>query len=517
MEELLDFIDDKIDKSVFAAKFTLRMCEFEEKCEYTFRYLPHVVHLFQWFGLDTTVERASALQHLGYMLLRELNNMQEVYDLRKLQLCDEHCDRFEKWLRMIDDHIKKFCQFSDEATELLASVDWDVPKRRLFVQLNQAYARIENIVCKHNSIEISSEKCNELNLHYDPENMLTEPMGIRKFFYFILHFLTLLALPSHRDETDKELVVFLRSSFDMFRNSDLGKSWQERYAEKLQEEIADQDDEQQLEIVKNRKKGLTAEIREYLEKFGVGYYGIDKDKSAGRLCRQLYERLNGIHTDDEKEQEIDCDIKPVKMKNKDLRFYFVKEVHMQYLTRKINELNEALERKKHVGNRKIESNRKNPVTTEEKKKSWDGIFIVDENKLATCFSKLYDSYFGEKRKNRLEGKCDQSLFFAYLYLLVEKEQLGKENFAENTRKPFFEFIKEKVVRETDKTMRTFHNRVDELQSFRNMLLSKDENYQENPLWKNSIHCKNFHGIRGNFQKTGYFIELERLKKSNVHS
>ncbi|MCD8093555.1 MAG: hypothetical protein LUF01_12295 [Bacteroides sp.] len=330
----------------------------------------------------------------------------------------------------------------------------------------------------------------------------------------MLHFLALLAVPAHKDMADKELAVLFRKNFDMFRSSKLGENILFKYEDTLGNELNDLNNEQQLETVRNNKMKLMAEIREYLEKFDIDYCGIDKEDSAGRLCRQLYERLNGIHTDDEKEQETGGDAKPKKMRNKELRSYFAKEVHMQYLTDKIVELNEAIAdvSKQHGKRRKSEPVRINTASAEAKKNSWGGIFIVDENKLAGCFSKLYNSYFGEKRKYQLEGKCDQILFFAYLYLLVEKEQLGKENFAENTRKPFFEFIEQKVVGETNKTVRTFHNRVEELQKFRETLLSKDENSRENPTWKSSNHYKNFHGICGNFHRTSYFNELERLKK-----
>lgn len=490
------------------------MCEFEEKCEYIFRYFPHVMHLFQWFGLNTVAERASALQHLSYILLRELDNMREIYMIRKLQFCDEHCDEFQNWLSLIDGQMKKYCLFADEAEETLKNAYWDFSKRRLFIRLKRTSKWMEDTVTAKNMLARSSDKCNDLNLRYDPDNLIGEPDGVRKLFYLMLHFLALLAVPAHKDMADKELAVLFRKNFDMFRSSKLGENILFKYEDTLGNELNDLNNEQQLETVRNNKMKLMAEIREYLEKFDIDYCGIDKEDSAGRLCRQLYERLNGIHTDDEKEQETGGDAKPKKMRNKELRSYFAKEVHMQYLTDKIVELNEAIAdvSKQHGKRRKSEPVRINTASAEAKKNSWGGIFIVDENKLAGCFSKLYNSYFGEKRKYQLEGKCDQILFFAYLYLLVEKEQLGKENFAENTRKPFFEFIEQKVAGETNKTVRTFHNRVEELQKFRETLLSKDENSRENPTWKSSNHYKNFHGICGNFHRTSYFNELERLKK-----
>lgn len=513
MEEIFDFIDDPIDKSAFTAKFTPQMCEFEEGCVDTLRYFPNVVHLFQWFGLNTLAERSSALEHMGYMLLHELNKMRTVYNLRKLQLCDEHCDKYEGWLRLIDKRIKKYCQFADEAQDVLNHLCWNISRLRLLIKLDRSRKWMEEIVTMDNPIARSSDKCNELNLHYEPQDLLTEPESVRNFFYLMLHFMALLAIPSHKEATDKELTVLFRESLAIFMNSKQGKNVLEGYADKIEDELSGQNDEQQLESVRNYKKTLAAEIRKYLEKFGVDYCGIDKDKNAGSLCRQLYERLNGICTDEEKEQETDSESKPKKMTNKVLCSYFAREIKMQYLKGKIKELNETVEvPKKSKESRKSEPGRRNAVSGEEKKTSWSGIFIVDENKLASSFRKLYNNYFGEKPKYRLEGKCDQSLFIAYLYLLVEKEQLGKENFAENTRRPFFEFIAEKVVNEMEKTVRTFHNRVDELQSFRKILLSKDDNSRENPVWTSSIHYKNFHGICGNFHKTSYSIELGRLKK-----
>lgn len=516
MDKLLDFISVPIDRSVFVMSPASQLRAFEEKSIHVFRYFPHVVHQLQWFGLDAVEERASALRHLGYMLLRILKQMCEVYDMRSQQLCDEHCDIYEKWIRLIDNRTRSIGDFSDKAENVLNKAYSESQKKELLKDLIEMYKRVSSVVVCHELASVN--RCNELNMRYSPESLRLVPVGARRYFYMVLHFIALLTVPSHENDSEQEFVELFKNSFVQYCESAIGRNIQETYSDKLMDDVADLDEERQLEIMRSYKKKLGTEIHEYLERFGVDYCGINKDRFIGKLCKRLYECLNKTSISDEtkgKDPENESEAKTKKMTNKELQDYFQKEVQMQCLIRRINELNETVaQKKKSLASRESTSKRREDVSAAAgKKDSWTGIFIVDENKLASCFMKLYSYYFVQ-RKCFLEGKHDESLFFAYLFLLVEMEGLGKEGFADNSRKPFFEFIQKRVVEgNMEKTMRTFHNRVDKLQGLRKQMLFQGGNLSENQIWKNNSDYKNFHGIRGIFHKSRYFKELEILKNS----
>lgn len=516
MDNLLDFINIPIEDSAFAMSRASQLYAFEEKNSHVFDYFPHVVHQFQWFGLDTMEERAAALEHLGYMLLRLLRQMCEVYDMRAQQLCDEHCDLYEKWIRLIDKRTGSIGTFSDKAGKVLKSNSYSEPNRKEQQKaLIEMYKQLSVIVSSHE--RISEERCNELDMRYSLENLPRVPMGDRKYFYLVLHFIALLTVPSHKDDSEQDFVTLFKKSFLQYCDSVMGRNIQETYSAQLADELADLDEEQQLETMRGYKKKLGAEIHEYLKFFGVDYCGINKDHFIGKLCKQLYECLNKASLSDGKrgEKESESEVRTKKMDNKELLKYFQKEVKMQHLIREIGELNKTImQKRKSQANRESTPKRKENISVATGKKcSWTGIFIVDENKLASCFAKLYNYYFVQ-RKSLLEGKHDESRFFAYLFLLVEIEGLGKEGFADNSRRPFFEFIEEKVIEgNMEKTMRTFHNRVTDLLKLREQILFPSKNHSENQIWENNSDYKNFHGIRGIFHKSRYFKELEILKSS----
>lgn len=511
MDKLLDFINVSIVPSAFAMDRTSQLRAFEEKSIRIFRYFPHVVHQFQWFGLETMEERASALQHLGYMLLRMLKQMREVYDIRTQQLCDEHCDMYEKWIREIDNRMRSIGDFADKAENVLNNEAYiESHRKNLLEQLITMREQMGDLVNLHKDTLVN--RCNELNLRYDSENLSYVLIGARGFFYQVLNFIALLTVPSHKKEPEQAFVDLFQRSFTRYRESATGRSIQETFADKLADEIAYMEEKQQLDVMRNSKKSLGAEISEYLKRFGVEYCGI-KNNSVGKLCRQLYECLNkpcASGGTKGKEPDNETEAKTKKMTNQELQEYFHKEVQMQYLNQKISELREAVEQKKSLANREKPSKQK---VAAEKKKSRPGMFIVDENKLAVCFAKLYNGYLGADKDFLLVGNPDESLFFAYLFLLVEMERLGKEGFADNSRKPFFEFIKAKVLSgKTEKTMRTFHNRVDSLQNLREQLLAHGVDLSENSLWKDNSDYKNFHRICDKFHQSHYFKGLEAWKK-----
>ena len=137
-----------------------------------------------------------------------------------------------------------------------------------------------------------------------------------------------------------------------------------------------------------------------------------------------------------------------------------------------------------------------------------GIFnpCLDENKLAVCFSEVYAHFYGLLRKDSLEESCDEVTFAAYLYLLVEREGLGHDNFTTRGKQPFYEFVRTKVV-SIDKGGRLFQYRLDEMTAFRRKLAGIQ------PGLKTDAYYADYRKIEKRFAATPYYIGIQRIRES----
>lgn len=140
--------------------------------------------------------------------------------------------------------------------------------------------------------------------------------------------------------------------------------------------------------------------------------------------------------------------------------------------------------------------------------------VVDENKLADCFYRMYADFFGPNKTTALDGDCDETDFAAYLFLLVAKEGLGKDNFVETAKKPFFEFIQAKVIINLNKTDRTFRNRLDGMDNLCKQVL-KGRTATGSKAVQTGTHHRNFHKVLGNFHETPYYRGLEKLLREGI--
>lgn len=138
--------------------------------------------------------------------------------------------------------------------------------------------------------------------------------------------------------------------------------------------------------------------------------------------------------------------------------------------------------------------------------------VINENELATCFREIYSKFFGLEKKEILEGKVTPIDFAVYLFLVVVRAGLGKDDFALNSRKPFYNFIKNKVILDIGKTDRTFVNRLNEMGDLRDRVTN-------NPLVQkgsgrvkiDEIHYGNFLKVYKIFLRSNFYRNLKRLK------
>lgn len=365
--------------------------------------------------------------------------------------------------------------------------------------------------------ELARLKCRQLNLHYDIHKFRSELSEIQKYFYLIMSGLTLLSMPSRRKVEEEELAALYHASFESFLQSRYWQGFKEEHVAKMNDEFSSLNETQQKICLSKRTERLQKERDNFLKKFEIRYHSANTEKSIGRFCRQIYERLNGICLNENAEIKLtEKNRKAARMTHEDLCYYFAVEAMIDFYLLKIEEVSRNRAEKEkcsqsmpdHPG-KAGKREGKSPVETKSCR-----IFnsVVSEDKLADCFYGLYDTCFGESQSCILEGNCDKTTFAVYLFLLVEKEGLGKSDFGEHCKKPFFEFIQNRVITDIDKTVRTFNNRLAKLGELRRKILNETIPAVGKSTLVTNPNDSNFHKILGNFHRTHYFHELQKLKK-----
>ncbi len=137
--------------------------------------------------------------------------------------------------------------------------------------------------------------------------------------------------------------------------------------------------------------------------------------------------------------------------------------------------------------------------------------VIDEDKLADCFKQIYAHYCGAERSKALEGRWDKVTIACHLFMLVDRFKLGKDDFAINSKQPFFEFIQTKVI-DTGMTSRTFHNRFQKMSDVHKKIMQKPRGKELNRALQGNVHYRNFHQVLTIFYGLQFYRELEKLQK-----
>lgn len=141
--------------------------------------------------------------------------------------------------------------------------------------------------------------------------------------------------------------------------------------------------------------------------------------------------------------------------------------------------------------------------------------FVDENKLSNCFFSIYQEFFGATPTVFLDGYYKKPIdLIAYFFILVEWEKLGSFIFSEKCKKPFFDYVCEKVLaNQIGKTERTFYNRLTlTMNDFRQKLMKEPASSTfKGDCWKKDLFIRDFLKVVGIFHGMEYYKELMKHK------
>lgn len=327
------------------SKFTALMSEFDTRCENLSRYVPFVMMHFQWAGAHDDEERVCSLQNLGYKLYRALTSVKAVYERRSQLLCDEHCDKFEELMTLIQSHSWRIAPYIDEAETMFSEArqnsTLDMAQLRLIAQYGEICEWMKMLSADKTRLDEAAQKCRMKNLLCNMRIFDVELRGIRHQFEAVQSCLMLLTIPYHIKSSDKEMVSLFRTSFSAFLDGEYWKEYREEYADKLNDEFDSATDKERIQLLKGRKKQVKEEIRRFLSRFNISYTGTDTDERTCKLARRLYEHLNNAHFARHNKALAPMD-------NDDLCRYYTLEGKMHYLNDEISRLDS--QPKNHVTN-----------------------------------------------------------------------------------------------------------------------------------------------------------------------
>lgn len=126
--------------------------------------------------------------------------------------------------------------------------------------------------------------------------------------------------------------------------------------------------------------------------------------------------------------------------------------------------------------------------------------ILDEEVLAGCFYGLY-IHSAKEMKTYGQNECDKLRFSAFLYYLVKNTCIKSDRFNQTS---FYQFIQKKVFRDLKQNVRTFNNRVTEL-NILDKAVKRPMDYAKNQVFLDFQH------LEKKFRETDFFEGLKRLR------
>lgn len=477
-------------------------------------------HAFRWFDVEDDGERLCVLLGFGYTMYRGVYcNVRKIFEERHKLLCDEHCEQFCEWLCKLDNLSRKIIPFLKEAEKVfIRSMQKENALPGNFPELVEKYREYDHwsqtFPHEKGLAERVARKREIKRVNYRVHVSEAEQKGIRHYYYAMLDCLSKLSVPAHGDMPEEVYVPLFDNSFEAFKQGEYWKKLQKHYAMEMRRILTGLSPEEQLCALRFERGQLIKKItKDYLSRFDVHYCGIDDPENKGLLAKQLYERLNPDREPEKPEETAEA---KARMGNEELCYYFALEAEAEYLTKYIEHMLQQPESQKE---KEAEKEAAKPKEGNEKGggKPFPRLFnsVIDPEQLESCLKELYLHFYGEERQEVLmlgkKKRCDEVTFVAYLYILVEREKLGNETFGVQTRQPFFNFIRAKVMKNLGKTPRTFQNRMADIETIRQKILKAGERDLK-ALGETNVHCRNFQQILNAFHGTRFAKNLKRSHK-----
>lgn len=297
--------------------------------------------LFCWVEETDDEARIVTLLFLGKKLLAAFLSCKNVFETRGRMIRDENCMLFDNLVCDTDKCLPDINYFMQDAENVLKRVMKDSPrlldfgKKRLIVEFKEASAWMAEISEKEEQMRRMRDKCIENRLHYNPDKFGMPAEGFKQQAYAVLCSLTLLTVPSMEGADENVFVNLYKDSFGLFCSSKHCKANLDMYKIEIDEEYSDKDaetNEQKIEVLKDMRRREKKGICELLGEFGIKYTNTRNDYSIGQLGRDLYLCLNAYG-----------DNGVVKMSNKHLCDFFLKEARMEFITNEIARLKKTEE------------------------------------------------------------------------------------------------------------------------------------------------------------------------------
>lgn len=146
-----------------------------------------------------------------------------------------------------------------------------------------------------------------------------------------------------------------------------------------------------------------------------------------------------------------------------------------------------------------EFNATSPVQDKEGEKLNLFNLALNEDALANCFYGLY-VHSAKGMKMYGEKEYDKLRFSAFLYYLVKDTCFKSDRLNQSS---FYQFIQKKVFRDLKQNVRTFNNRVTEL-NILDKAMEHPTNYDKDSDFLDFQHLKK------KFRKTSFFESLKRM-------
>lgn len=458
-------------------KMNLTTSDFDEKCDDLEDCIHQVHHFFMWYGDRKKGHRdeVRSIIFLEGLFLHMLVVIHVIYQMRGKKLYDERISRFKDILVELNEQMHlgtKYIRISNKCLEdeLNNECSCVAAMRQDVVEGFRSLAGWMKEVTRDARYREQAESLtDELGLNYSMKMFGCVGDNFEQHANMVMNGLMMLACPSMKDEEPDTYRKMFDATIDDFQS---GYSWKssfdswKRKIDKAYDILGITTDEYKMVYLKKFWAALDDREQELVERFGIEHVNARYDSERMAMGFRIYEHLN--NNDDEESP---------RMQPEDLHQYLLYVVQKKWIDEEIDRLRPP-HGKPPVGPKKRQLFKQN----------------VNIALLIDCLNEVYCRFFVEDENQVfLKGKHkDTIMLMAYLFIICESE----DYFVNSDRVPFYTFCTSKAGFVTDKSNRTFRNRIDMLEDvYRYYCLHKSQKPEKEADDDYRIVLRIFHGTK----------------------